>query len=137
MLDVNAPLQLSRSTVLWRGVMERCPHCGQGKLYLSYLKPFKICKVCTEDLSTIRADDGPAWLTVMVTGHLVVPLAITLALHDWMQPWQTLLLLLVLTFALVFLLLPRAKSIFIGMIWLAKKRPVVGNGKYDQIGKAG
>ena len=125
----------SKKELLWRGFRCRCPKCGVGKLYQSYLKPVAACAHCGEDLSAIRADDGPAWLTVMVTGHLAVPVAIFLAMQDRLPSWQALPLMLLATLAMVLAILPRSKGIFIAMIWLEKMTPEQGNGKYDQLAK--
>jgi uncharacterized protein (DUF983 family) len=46
---------------VWRavrnGLRHRCPVCGRGRLFFSYLKTVADCG---EDLSQQRADDGPA-----------------------------------------------------------------------------
>ena len=57
-----------------RGFMRCCPHCGQGHLFTGYLKVTDSCPVCRETLSHHRADDGPAYLTILVVGHLMAPL---------------------------------------------------------------
>jgi uncharacterized protein (DUF983 family) len=33
------------------------------------------CSSCVEHFGKIHADDGPAWLTIIIVGHLVVPSA--------------------------------------------------------------
>lgn len=121
-----------RGTLIRRGFMECCPKCGQGRLYQSYLKPCAVCSACGEILSEIRADDGPAWLTIMVAGHLVMPLAIYLAMHDVVPGWAVLPLLLVLTLGLVLLILPRAKGIFIAMLWRLRQSKGSALSKYEK-----
>lgn len=54
-----------------RGLKLRCPNCGEGKLYRKYLK-VQPCPVCAHDNSAYRADDGPAYITILLVGHLVV-----------------------------------------------------------------
>ena len=39
----------------------------------SYLKVRDTCPVCREDLSHQRADDGPAYLTILIVGHIMAP----------------------------------------------------------------
>lgn len=34
------------------------------------------CSSCGEHFGKIHADDGPAWLTIIIVGHLVVPSAL-------------------------------------------------------------
>ena len=57
---------------VFRGACARCPNCGRGRLFRAYLKPVETCAECHESLKHIRADDGPAWLTILVVGHIVV-----------------------------------------------------------------
>lgn len=135
MNNFSAATLPSKRTVIWRGLTERCPKCGIGRLFTSYLKPARACTSCAEDFSAIRADDGPAWLTTIVTGHLVVPVAIYLAMHDLMGQGAALFLLAVYTMALVLILLPRAKGVFIGMIWWLRQKPRVPDRRYENIVK--
>lgn len=61
---------------LWRGWRRRCPRCGSGPLFKGYLTLRDTCPVCGEDLTHARADDGPAYLTILIVGHLMAPLMI-------------------------------------------------------------
>ena len=60
---------------LLRGMMGRCPACGEGKLFRAFVKVADRCNACGEDLHHHRADDFPAYLTIFLVGHLVVPIA--------------------------------------------------------------
>jgi uncharacterized protein (DUF983 family) len=55
-----------------RGVKGRCPACGQGKLFRKYLKVAGHCPQCDHDLARYPADDGPAYVTVLLVGHLII-----------------------------------------------------------------
>ncbi|HXQ15809.1 MAG TPA: DUF983 domain-containing protein [Caulobacteraceae bacterium] len=55
-----------------RGLRGRCPHCGKGRLFYRYLKVEPICQSCGHDLDRYPADDGPAYFTVLLVGHLVI-----------------------------------------------------------------
>ena len=59
-----------------RAVSGRCPACGGGKFFKSYLHQVDRCFVCDESFGQIHADDGPAWLTIGIVGHVVVPMAL-------------------------------------------------------------
>ena len=61
-------------TALLRGWRRKCPNCGQGALLKSYLKVNDTCTVCREELHHHRADDGPAYLTILIVGHLMIAL---------------------------------------------------------------
>jgi uncharacterized protein (DUF983 family) len=58
---------------LLRGWRRCCPNCGTGPLLRGYLKVRDTCPVCGEDLHHQRADDGPAYLTILIVGHLMAP----------------------------------------------------------------
>ena len=61
---------------LKRGLRGRCPRCGEGKLFRAYLKTADSCSVCDQDFTAHRADDLPAYLVIVIVGHVVVPLAL-------------------------------------------------------------
>ena len=59
-------------TGLGRGLTRRCPNCGAGRLVKGFLTVRCPCEVCGIYLS----DDFPPYLTIFVTGHVVIPLSI-------------------------------------------------------------
>ena len=119
---MNDDTRPATRVALGRGLFGRCPRCGGSRLFRAYLKPVDRCPVCAEAFGHIRADDGPAWLTVLVVGHLVVPLAYV-AERIWAWPTPvTIGLWSSLSLALVFALLPVAKGLFVALIW-AKGAP--------------
>src|SRR6516164_8349135 len=61
---------------LWRGFRGRCPRCGEGKLFRAFLKVDNRCSVCGLDFTPHRADDLPAYLVIIIVGHIVVPTAL-------------------------------------------------------------
>ena len=61
---------------LKRGFRGRCPHCGEGKLFRAFLKVDNRCSVCGLDFTPHRADDLPAYLVIVIVGHIVVPTAL-------------------------------------------------------------
>ncbi len=106
-------------TVL-RGMVGRCPCCGEGALFISYLKPIQNCSVCAESFGHVRADDGPAWLTIILVGHILGPLMLWMLPNVAWSEWTIAAFLLSLTLTLSLLILPRAKGFFIGLIWRQK-----------------
>lgn len=102
---------------LMRGLRERCPACGEGRMLHSYLNIHDNCSECGEDFSHARADDGPAYLTVSVVCHLV-GILIPVLWGVWrMDPVNQLLILFPLTIALSLFLLPRFKGLFVSWQW--------------------
>jgi len=106
---------------MWRLALRalacRCPRCGQGKLFDGYVTPVAACAVCGEPLGHIRADDGPAWLTILIVGHIVVAAILAVEPYvDWPQ-WVSSVVWLGLALALVLIVLRPAKAFFIGILW--------------------
>jgi uncharacterized protein (DUF983 family) len=100
-----------------RGAMCRCPACGEGRLFTSYLKVAPACERCGEELSHHRADDAPPYLTIMVVGHIVVPMLMWLELHYQPALWIHFVLWLPLTLALSLALLPPIKGVVVAFQW--------------------
>ena len=106
--------------IILRALRGLCPNCGQGKLMASYLKQVQRCAVCGEDFGHIRADDAPPWLTILLVGHIVVPLAYETERHTVWPVWVAMLIWPVLALGLALLILPRAKALFIAVIWATR-----------------
>lgn len=102
---------------LLRGWRRRCPNCGTGPLLRSYLKVHDSCPVCGEELHHQRADDGPAYLTILVVGHIVGP-ALLWSFVKWRpDPLVLVAVFSVATVALSLWLLPRIKGAFVALQW--------------------
>lgn len=100
-----------------RGLRCRCPNCGGGRLFRAYLKPVATCGRCGEDLSHQRADDAPPYFTILVVGHLIVPLMVTVALLTDLSNTAQLAIWLPLTTLLCVGLLQPIKGALIGLQW--------------------
>ena len=102
---------------LRRGVMGRCPNCGQGRLFAGYLKQVAACAACGEAYGHIRSDDAAPWLTILVVGHVLVPVILSFEQNtDW-PAWASMTLWPALAVAGVFAVLPRAKGLLMSAIW--------------------
>lgn len=118
MSDATVPFddRPARPAVM-NGLRCRCPKCGEGQLYSSFLKVTDECAVCHEELHHHRADDGPAYLTILIVAHIV-----GFAMHFiWVafRP-EPLIMALVITFGAVglsLLMLPRIKGMIVGIQW--------------------
>ena len=103
-----------------RALFGRCPKCGQGKLFASYLKQVEHCDVCREKFGHIRSDDAAPWLTILIVGHLVVPTALGVESRTTLPSWLSMTLWPVLAVCLALVVLPRAKALFLSVIWLTR-----------------
>ncbi|MBD3766179.1 MAG: DUF983 domain-containing protein [Rhodobacterales bacterium] len=102
---------------LVRGWCLRCPGCGSGPLLRGYLKVRDTCPVCGEELYHQRADDGPAYLTILLVGHLMAPLILWVFIEFRPDPLTLASVFSVGTVALSLFLLPRLKGAMIGLQW--------------------
>ena len=83
----------------------------------NYLKVRHTCTVCSEELHHQRADDGPAYLTILVVGHLMAPL-LGAAWVIWRPDPAVLATVFAIgTTAAALWLLPRFKGMMVGFQW--------------------
>jgi uncharacterized protein (DUF983 family) len=101
----------------WNGWRRRCPACGRGALFGGYLTVAAACPHCGEVLSHHRADDGPAYLTILIVGHLMAPLLILVWTQFRPDPLTMALGFSAGTVALSLWLLPRLKGVMVGIQW--------------------
>ncbi len=115
--SAGRPVERDWRSAIGRGMMGRCPHCGQGKLFRGFLKPVDHCEACGEAMHHQRADDLPPYIVITIVGHIVVggllmaekyanwPMGLHLAI------WPALTVLLSLA------LMQPAKGAVIGLQW--------------------
>ena len=101
-----------------RGFLGRCPRCGEGRMFRAYLKVVDDCAMCGEELKHQRADDAPAYLTMLIVGHFIV--AGVLA-EDELFPDANMLVVglgwSLAVIAISLLVLPRIKGALVGYQW--------------------
>lgn len=102
---------------IFRGWRRRCPNCGSGPLLSGYLKVQDHCTVCDEALHHHRADDGPAYLTILFVGHLMAPLLLLIFVKYRPDPIVLAAVFSVGCVALSLYLLPRIKGALVGIQW--------------------
>ncbi|WP_164660966.1 DUF983 domain-containing protein [Tropicibacter sp. Alg240-R139] len=113
----NTPADRPTWPALFNGFRRKCPNCGKGRLLHSYLKVNNQCPECGQELFHHRADDGPAYLTILIVGHLMAP-----SLHFTFVQYRPEPLTLFAIFALGCLslslyLLPRLKGAIVAYQW--------------------
>ncbi|WP_278921251.1 DUF983 domain-containing protein [Pseudophaeobacter profundi] len=100
-----------------RGLRLRCPNCGEGKMLHSYLKVKDSCGNCGQPLHHNRADDGPAYLTILLVGHLLgFVLHITYITYR-PDPLTLALIMSAVTIGASLALLPRMKGLVVAYQW--------------------
>lgn len=102
---------------MWRGMKKSCPQCGRGPLFSSYVKTRDMCEVCALNLSGHQADDAPPYMTMLIVGHIAIPLA--LVSKQLFDPplWQQFALWLPVMIVSTAWLLPISKGALIGLQW--------------------
>lgn len=110
-------LKPTKKTAALRGLRLRCPKCDNAPLFRAYLKPVDSCASCGHHWSEVRADDGPAWATMLVVLHLLAPLFHFLVFKVDLPEWGPVAILGSLGLILCLALLPRMKGLFIALIW--------------------
>jgi uncharacterized protein (DUF983 family) len=102
---------------LIRGFRGRCPCCGEGRLFRAFLKPVDVCERCGEDLSHQRADDAPPYFTILIVGHLLVPVLLFVQMTVELSVYGHLAIWLPLTALLTVGLLQPVKGAVIALQW--------------------
>lgn len=60
-----------------RGLKAKCPACGIGSMFEGYLTVRDSCPACGEELHHHRADDAPPYFTIVIVGHIIVSLVLS------------------------------------------------------------
>lgn len=113
MAEIIHPLRRS----IFRGVQGHCPACGKSPLFWKYLKVNGRCDACDHDLARYPADDGPAYLTILLVGHLLVAPLLFFPIVWRSPPVYSLPLIMIPLAVLTLLILPRVKGGWIGMMY--------------------
>ncbi|PRH84979.1 hypothetical protein C5L14_23785 [Labrys okinawensis] len=125
------PEQRDAALAMRRGAFGRCPNCGKGKIFTSYLKVAPRCSVCGEDLSHHRADDAPPYFTMLIVGHVVVAGILTCVIETEMPLWSLGVIFGTLTVVLSLVLLPMIKGAIIGLQWANRMHGFSGKADPD------
>ena len=83
----------------------------------AYLKVRDHCPVCGEAFYHHRADDGPAYLTILIVGHILAPLIYFVFTTYRPEPLVMATVFTVATVALALFLLPRLKGMLVALQW--------------------
>jgi len=106
---------------LWKaignGVMCRCPNCGKGKLFRSYLKINDTCSECGEKLSSARADDFPPYIAIFIVGHILVGWMLHAEMSGPVDPMLYVWTMIPAAIVLPLVMLPSIKGAVVGLQW--------------------
>lgn len=105
-----------------RGLLLRCPQCGQGEVFQGYLRFRDRCRACSADFKAADAGDGPAVFVILIVGAIVAPLLIVLQFGLDLPGWLALTLTMAAAIVLCLALLPPFKSVLFALQWKHKAR---------------
>ncbi|WP_339825980.1 DUF983 domain-containing protein [uncultured Parasphingorhabdus sp.] len=100
-----------------RGLHGRCPSCGEGQMFPRLLKPIEHCPICGQDWTAQQADDFPAYVAIIVTGHILAPVIIFMINETDFSMWTNLAIIITLALILLGSLLQPAKGAIIAIQW--------------------
>jgi uncharacterized protein (DUF983 family) len=102
---------------LRRGLFGLCPACGEGRLFRAFLKVTDRCAACEEELHHHRADDFPAYVVILLAGHIIVPLVLALETEVAPPVWVHLAIWLPVTLGMTLGLLQPVKGAIVALQW--------------------
>ena len=102
---------------LKRGFFGRCPACGEGHLFRAFVKVVDHCDKCGEVYRHHRADDFPAYLVIVLVGHIVVPFVMWVEIAYSPSYWVHAVIWGPLILALALGLLQPIKGAIVALQW--------------------
>ena len=111
----NPPRNLLQA--IGRGFRMKCPSCGTGSLFNKYLKVAHACSSCSEELHHHRADDAPPYFTILIVGHLIIPMVVAVEMAYRPDLWIHAALWFPMTLILAMTALPLIKGALVGLQW--------------------
>ena len=106
---------MAQPSPFFAGLTCRCPRCGVGKLFTSYLKVAPSCVKCGLDLRFADSGDGPSIFVIFLVAPLVVVLAMVTDALFTIPPYMHLILWIPTTLMLCLLLLPPFKATLVAL----------------------
>jgi uncharacterized protein (DUF983 family) len=99
------------------GMAGRCPSCGQAHLFAKGLRTVPHCPACGQDWSAQRADDFPAYLVILILGHVLVPIVVMVNMAWDLPLWSQMIGWCLFAAAIAILMIRPAKGAVIGAQW--------------------
>ena len=108
-------MKVSKFGQLKRGFLKKCPNCGNSPIFLNYIKTISKCKKCGLNFSNYKSDDGPAYCTIFLVGHLLIPLILIVEKNFSPSVMYQMIFWPILTILMSLWLLPKVKGAFIAV----------------------
>ncbi len=102
------------------GLACRCPRCGQGDLFNTYLGLADQCSACQLDYAKADAGDGPAVFVIFIIGFLAILILATLQFLVQAPAWVSLGVSMLFAIGGTFALLRPLKATLIALQYANK-----------------
>ena len=103
----------------WRtGFQGRCPRCGEGRLYSSFLKIAETCGVCGLDMSKEDAGDGAVPFIILIVGAIGVGLGAWVMFTFETGVLAPILVAVPVSIILTLVLMPKVKGLLVALQYL-------------------
>jgi uncharacterized protein (DUF983 family) len=111
--ETSASLKLD----VLKGFAGRCPHCGKGKIFRAFLKVADKCDACGEEFFHHQADDFPAYLVIVVVGHIVAAALLFVTAAQIFDAWTQAAIFVPLAIGLSLALIQPVKGAVVAAQW--------------------
>ena len=115
----------SVANAVMRGFAAKCPACGTGSAFSGFLTVADECSHCGEPLHHHRADDFPAYLNILIVGHVLIGASIFFL--SIMEMWQAVVVVCALALIMCFALMRPLKGMVVGVQWALRLHGFGGN----------
>lgn len=99
------------------GFKGKCPSCGGAPIFGRFLKPLPHCPACGQSWAHQQADDFPAYLVILVLGHLLVPIVVEVNLSYEMPMVAQMLVWPAIALAIALIAIQPFKGAVIAFQW--------------------
>jgi uncharacterized protein (DUF983 family) len=65
-------IESHEDTPLSRSMKGKCPCCGKGMLFASWLKLNKSCAICNQDFTVFDTGDAATYTSICIVGTIVI-----------------------------------------------------------------
>ena len=113
----SVTLPASAWEAMFRGARGHCPRCDRAKLFRRFLKPVAHCPSCAQDWTHQQADDFPAYVSILLTGHIMAPVIIALIKDTQLSTAAAASIIFPMMIALMIGLIQPAKGAIIALQW--------------------
>ena len=111
---------LTAREALWRGWRKRCPHCGVGKVFIRFNKPYRHCPVCGY---LFERDYGDVWWVLIVTDRIPIAIGIVFVYFGFrVEDWRTGVIFFGSLMVPLVLTIPRRYGLAFAITYLSRKR---------------